>query len=166
MKRLLIPVDGSANSLNAVRSAINAWRAGEAGHLLLVNVQPRFSRYISRWISRDARDRYRREQSTLALAAARELATCSGAPFTTYMMVGPTERCVADLARDLHCNEILVGASPQGIANRFLNNSLAVRLMDTSFVPVKVIPGEPLPLGRRVALPVGLGLALLLLAGD
>ena len=166
MKRILIPVDGSANSLKAVRTALVTCRDGEPGHLHLLNVQPAFHRHISRWISRSARDDFRRERSDKALAPAKELLRHTEVPYTSYMMVGTTEACVAELARDLKCSEIVVCASPQGALGHFFSNSLASRLLDVSAIPVKVVPGEPVHLARRFALPVGLGLALWMLAGE
>ena len=166
MKRILVPVDGSANSLNAVRAALKICRDGEPGHIHLVNVQPAFHRHISRWISRSARDDFRRERSDHALAPARELIHQAGVPFTSYMMVGTTEDCVADIARNHKCSEIVIGASPQDALGHFFSNSLATRLLVASSIPVKIVPGKPVHLARRVALPVGLGLAIWMLASE
>ena len=90
----------------------------------------------------------------------------SGVPYTSYMMVGTTESCVAELAQKLKCSEIVIGASPQGALGHFFSNSLATRLLDASSIPVKIVPGEPVNMARRFALPVGLGLAIWILASE
>ena len=45
MKRILIPVDGSPNSLFAVRQVISEFMEDSAMEIHLLNVQTKFSRY-------------------------------------------------------------------------------------------------------------------------
>ena len=52
MKRVLIPVDGSAKSLEAVR-AVTREGPQTIARVDLVNVQPLFNRHVGRWLARE-----------------------------------------------------------------------------------------------------------------
>ena len=56
MLKVLVPVDGAGNALVAVRHVIDEYRRHHALELHLLNVQPRLSRHVARWISRRNRD--------------------------------------------------------------------------------------------------------------
>ena len=161
MKRVLIPVDGSPQSLAAVRAAV---REGPASveRIDLVNVQPLLNLHISRWIARATREAWRAERSSEALAPARALLDSSGIPWAAHTTAGPVAACVNATAQALHSDEIVVGAARRGPFARAFANSVSTQLLETSRVPVRVIPAAEAPIFGRVALPAGLGLAALL----
>jgi nucleotide-binding universal stress UspA family protein len=166
MKRILVPVDGSQRSLAAVRAAV---REGPSAveRIDVINVQPLLNRHISRWIPRSQRDAWRAERGGAALATARALLESSGLPWRAHTAAGPTATVIANAARELRSDEIVIGAARRGPFARALANSLSARLLETSGVPVRVIPAAEAPVFERLALPAGLGLvALLFFAGD
>jgi nucleotide-binding universal stress UspA family protein len=165
MKRVLIPVDGSAKSLEAVRATVREGPQTVA-RVELVNVQPLFNRHIARWLTRDQRDAWRAERSRLALARARTIVAMSGIECGTHSAAGPVVRVVAAMARDLRCHEIVVGASRRGLLGRLLANSVSTQLLEAAPIPVRVIPAAPAPLVEALALPAGLGLIALLFLLD
>jgi hypothetical protein len=65
-------------------------------------------------------------------------------------------------ARKLASDEIVIGAARRGPFARAFANSVSTQLLETSRVPVRVIPAADAPIFGRVALPAGLGLAALL----
>ena len=71
MLKVLVPVDGSPNALRAVRHAIDEYRRHHELELHLLNVQPRFSRHISRFVGRQDLQAWHRERADAALAPAR-----------------------------------------------------------------------------------------------
>ena len=73
--KLLIPVDGSQASLAAIAHAGSLHRSGVRVEAILLNVQPRMHRHISRFSSREARDALRAERSATAMAPAIETLT-------------------------------------------------------------------------------------------
>lgn len=167
MKRILVPVDGSAKGLAAVRAAT----AGPTAHISgidLVNVQPRLNRHVSQFIARGVRDRWREERARAALDPARRIVEAAGIRCTTHMATGPAERAIADLARIIRADEIVVGAARRGLLGRFLANSMSTRLLAAARVPVRVIPAAPAPALERLAVPAGMGLgvALFVMAND
>jgi hypothetical protein len=54
-------------------------------------------------------------------------------------------------------------APRRGPIGRLLANSVAVRLLEASPIPVRVVPAESKPMLDRLALPAGLGLVALVL---
>jgi nucleotide-binding universal stress UspA family protein len=162
VKRVLIPVDGSARSLDAVRAVT---RDGPAAieRIDLINVQPLFHRHISRWLTREQRDGWRRERSRKALAFARKIVGMSGIACEVHAAAGPFAPAVAEAARHLRSHEIVLSSRRRALLGRLLANSASARLLAVSPIPVRVIPAAPALLLETLALPAGLGLAALLL---
>ena len=80
MLKVLIPIDGSANALRAVRHAIAEYQRHHELELHLVNVQPRLSRHIGRFVSRHDREGWQRDRSDAAMASAKALLDHTGVP--------------------------------------------------------------------------------------
>jgi nucleotide-binding universal stress UspA family protein len=165
MKKILVPVDGSQHSLAGVRAAL---REGPSAieRIDLVNVQPLLNRHISGWIPRSHRDAWRAERGGEALATARALLEASGLPWRAHTLAGAPATVIADAARALDSDEIVIGAARRGPFARAFANSLSTRLLETSGVPVRVVPAADAPMLERFAIPAGLGLAALLLLAE
>jgi hypothetical protein len=80
MLKVLVPVDGSANALHAVRHTIAEYQRHHELELHLLNVQPRLYRHIARFVSRRDRQAWQHDRADAALAAARALLTQAGVP--------------------------------------------------------------------------------------
>ena len=166
MTKLLIPVDGSGQSLAAVRAAL---REGPAAveRIDLINVQPLFNRHISQWVSRRARDGWRRDRAARCIEPASKLVRAAGIPMGTHMAVGATVPAIVEAARRLGSDEIVLGATRHGRVMGGLLNAVSARLLEVSDVPVRVVPAAPRPFFERLALPAGLGIvALMFLASE
>jgi len=59
-----------------------------------------------------------------------------------------------------------VAATRRGALGRLLANSATSQLLESSTVPVRVVPGPAAPRFERLALPAGLGLVALLILAD
>jgi YjbE family integral membrane protein len=165
MRRILVPVDGSSKGLAAVRAAL----AGGAGHIdrvELVNVQPRLNRHIARFLPRSEREGWREERAARAFESARRLVEANGVACRSHTVTGPFDRAIADAAKALHVQEIVVGATQRGPLARLLWNSRSTQLLESSGVPVRVIPVTPKPAFERLAIPVGISMAVLAFAMD
>ena len=105
MLKVLVPVDGSPNALRAVRHAIDEYRRHHELELHLLNVQPRFSRHISRFVGRqDLRSVASRTCRRRARAGPRPARPVGSAASTA-----PGGRRTG--ARDLPCGRAARGAS-------------------------------------------------------
>lgn len=163
MRTILVPCDGSGNSLLGVRHAIAEYHSGVALLIHLLNVQPPFTAHISRHISREDLASFHREQADEALAPARRLLEAANVPFEVHMEVGDKASCIASAASRLHCDLIMMGASRKSALLRAVENSLTDRLIERAQVPVEVIAGAPASTLERVGIPAGVGAGVALL---
>ena len=157
MATLLIPCDGTANALVAVRHVAEAHRHGEVRMVHLLNVQPPFSPNVSRHVHRDLREDFQRERAREALAVARQVLDGAGVPYRVHVEVGDTTRCIADAASRLCCHRIVIGTSRKSPLVRAIANSLATQLIESCPVPVEVVTGEPAGVLERIGIPAGVG---------
>jgi nucleotide-binding universal stress UspA family protein len=163
MSMLLLPCDGSSSALLAVRHAIDAFRQGEVRLVHLLNVQPPFSAYVARHVSRELRDDYHRECADAALAEAGRLLEDAGVPHVVHSEVGNKVRCIAEAARRLGCDRVLLGSERKSPLVRAVENSLTSRLLERCPVPVEVVSGAPASVFERVGIPAGVGAGAALL---
>jgi len=112
MATLLLPCDGSPSALLAVRHAIAEFRRGEVRRVHLLNVQPPFSHYVNRHIERSVRDDFQRERADEELAEARRMFDAARVPYVAHLQVGDKARCIAEAARELHCDRVLIAPAP------------------------------------------------------
>lgn len=165
MKRILVGVDGSPESIEAVRAAVRLATRMPL-HLELVNVQPKLHRHIAERLPAGVRNAWRHRRAREALGPAERVAGDARVPFRSHELVGPPAARLLWCARELIVDEIVVGAARRGALGRWLANSVSSRLLEMSPVPVRVVPGARAPLLERIALPAGLGLVALLLLAD
>ena len=105
MKRILVPIDGSARALGTLRAVLR--RGPHAVESVeLVNVQPRFHQHIAQWIPRHVLESWREERTSAALAPAIRIAESSGIRFRAHAVTGERRRALAQAARDWQCDEI------------------------------------------------------------
>jgi nucleotide-binding universal stress UspA family protein len=111
LQRVLVGVDGSEGALAAVRRALvlrDELRTGDAVELHLANVQRPLANDVTRFISGKTVEDYHREQSELALAGAR--VALGGAVAKEHALVGEPGPALAETARQLGCDLIVMGA--------------------------------------------------------
>ena len=168
MITLLLPCDGSADALLALRHAIRAARRGDVGMIHVLNVQPPFSAHVAQHVSRELRADFHRERAEAALAEARRVLDEAGVPYRVHTEVGEKARCIMDAAVRLGCDRILVGTARKSALVRAVEHSLTTRLIERCPVPVEVIVGTPAGVIERVGIPAGVcaGLALLWVGGS
>jgi nucleotide-binding universal stress UspA family protein len=165
MKKVLIPIDATPQSLDALRATVREG-AGSIERIELLNVQPLFNRHIARWSSRGARDAWRSERAAAALEPARKIVEASGIPWRSHVAAGPVAQAIAQTAQELRCDEIVMGAARRGPLGRLLANSTTASLLELATMPVRVVPGAHAPRFERVAVPAGLGLIALFFFAD
>jgi len=168
MQRILVPVDGSPNSQYAVRQVINEFMKDSALEVHLLNVQPAFSRHIANFVSRSNRQDYHRAQSQRALGPVKQLLENHGVPYAEHLEVGDKATLIAQAARRLRCDRIVMSTARKNSLTRMLEDSTTNRVLEATDVPVEIIAGDTVSPLERFGVPAGLGAAivLLLMAAD
>lgn len=168
MLKVLVPVDGSANSLLAVRHVVNRVIEGARLEVHLLNVRTPFSRHISYFVNRPVRDSYYRDMGVQALKPASDLLSQYGIPHTLHVELGAKAETIQRLAAKFKVDEIVIGTARKNTLTRILEDSVTSRVLETATVPVKVIVGADASRWERYGLPAGIGAAIaaLLIAAD
>lgn len=162
--KILVPVDASSAAHAPIAHLVSLRMKVE---VLVLNVQPAFSRHVSRFTGRSARDALRAERSRAAMARAIETLSVSGVRFRALTEVGAPAKRIAAVAEREGVDEIMMGVGRHPAWLRWLNPSIAQGVMIRTDIPVTVFArGRPGML-ERFAVPAGVaGLAALLLTGE
>ena len=166
--RVLVPVDRTPNARHAVRHVIEQFKAGLPVGLHLLNVQPPFSRHVAQFAARRNRDDHRRHESDRALRPIRSLLDSAGIPYEMHVQVGPRAEAIAEAAKRLACDHIVMGTARKNSLTRMLEASVTNRVLELTPIPVEVVAGRAISPIERYGVPAGFGgaLALLMMAAD
>lgn len=127
--KILIPMqpDAPAKARAAVDTAIKLYdQHGAAIHLL--SVQPRISGHVAMCFPAGELRAIHEQASREELAAARITLDAARVPYTSRMIVGHRAQSIAEVARELSCDRILLGAQSRIGARERLFGSLAQQL--------------------------------------
>jgi nucleotide-binding universal stress UspA family protein len=142
-RRLLAALDGSATSLRAAEAAV-AMAARHGADLVLVHVlDDDRVREIAAALATDESEAHRRleENAQRVLEPGRELARQREVPCTTRVATGDPPREIDRLACELGVDLIVVGKVGQRGVRSWFIGSTARRLIESTRIPVLVIPG-------------------------
>ena len=141
MLKVLVPVDGSANSLRAVHHVIAEYQRHHELELHLLNVQPYLSRHVARFLNRRDRDSWHNEQAHAALAEARRVLDQAGVPHQVHWALGQRAAQICSTAQSLGAHHIVMGTARKNSFTRMLEDSVTDEVLKTTPVPVEVIAG-------------------------
>lgn len=138
--KILIPVDGSPLSLEAVRHALGLIGQGLRAELVLANVQASASLYEivvahDPDVINDARD----GAGAHLLEPAQALCRTAGVAFECAVVSGDPVSALCDLAEEYGCSAIVIGAHGRGAIASALLGSLSHSLAHASPVPVTIV---------------------------
>lgn len=155
MLKVLVPVDGSANALRAVRHVIAEYQRHHELELHLLNVQPRLYRHISRFVSRPDREAWQQERADAALADARSELTRVGIPHQTHWVAGDRVKEICRAAERLGAHHIVMGTARKNSITRMLEDSVTNGVLEATPVPVEVVAGNAVSKWERWGLRLG-----------
>ncbi|MEG0939666.1 universal stress protein [Comamonas sp.] len=157
MLRVLVPSDGSANSLYAIRYVIDEFKKRQDLEIHLLNVQPLFSKLITDYIDKSDRMEFHQEQTDAALLTTRQMLDAAGIPYSVHSELGNKVDCIVDAARRLHCDSIIMSTARKSSLVRLIENSVTNQVLERTSVPVEVIAGEAASKFERIGIPAGVG---------
>nr|WP_251973639.1 universal stress protein [Sphaerotilus sp. FB-5] len=142
--RVLLPVDGSEGALAAVRQVI----AMHDGHpqpgsfrVDLLNVQHSVPGDVSTFVAGATLQDYHHERSAEDMAAARALLDAAKVPYTVHTRVGDAPAVIADTARELGSEQIVMGSRGLGAIAGALMGSVTTETLRLSPVEVVIAKG-------------------------
>jgi len=160
MRKVLIPMDGSASSLQAVRHVVNRFFTESGMEVHLLHVRPAFSQHISRFASKRNRDSYHRERAERALQPAHELLNLHSVPHASHIELGEAASTINRVAQRLRVDEIVMGTARKNTLTRLVEDSVTSKVLEIARIPVEVVTGAPASRWERFGVPAGVGAAL------
>jgi nucleotide-binding universal stress UspA family protein len=136
--RILIAVDGSKNSLSAVKCVVDHadWYR-EKPAVELVTVHRPVPRVGS--IGKGQLDKYYREEGEAALAAAKKQLDAARIPYTPHILVGQVAEAIVKQAKDKRCDMICIGTRGMSAIGKALVGSTASQVLHGSDIPVLLV---------------------------
>jgi nucleotide-binding universal stress UspA family protein len=139
--KTLLPVDGSADALAAVRHALQHRSAAPNASFVLVNVQEPPSLYEV-MVAHDAErlDAVRRAAGSDLLGAAEALLDAAGADYESEVASGAAEHLILEVAENYGCDAIVMGARGLGTsADEGGLGPVALAVLQASPLPVTIV---------------------------
>jgi nucleotide-binding universal stress UspA family protein len=141
MLRALVPVDGSDNCLAAIEHVVKLVQDREPLEIHLLNVQPPLHGDVTAFVSASAVKAYHHDETAKALAPACALLDAAAVPYQKHMVVGHAARVIAETAKKLGCDKVIMGTRGLGTMSQLLLGSVtheAIHLMDPA-IPVTLV---------------------------
>jgi nucleotide-binding universal stress UspA family protein len=145
MPCVLIPVDGSDNSMRAVDAACRQIAYGQPVTVHLLNVQPPInSRIVKNNLSQDLIDKFYQELGNTALESAQARLREANIAYTSHVEVGDVAQTIARHVRDLYCDQVIMGtrglgSGGVGAISSLLMGSIATKVLHLVDVPVTFV---------------------------
>jgi nucleotide-binding universal stress UspA family protein len=139
--KILVAIDGSKNSLRALKYAIRlSGKMSEPSDLLLVNAHDDVAlRGASQFVGKDVVKGYLDDLSRTELADAIQAAEKAKVRFETKMLRGQIAQSIAKAAADGGCDLIVLGSKGRSAIKDLLIGSVAQRVAALSEVPVTLV---------------------------
>ncbi len=140
--KILVAVDGSKNSLDAVQCLIdhaNWYRESPDVELLTVHLPvPKLPR-MGMVVGKRQIQAYYDEEGEARLAPARRRLNAAGIKHKATVLVGPVAETIVKRARDTRCDLIYIGTRGMTEVGKALLGSTATKVMHISDTPVLLV---------------------------
>jgi nucleotide-binding universal stress UspA family protein len=140
--RVLIAVDGSKNSLDAVQCLIDHadwYRVKPEVELLTVHLPvPKLPR-MGLAVSKQQIQKYYDEEGEARLSAARRKLDAAGIRCKATVLVGPVAETIVKRAKDAGCDLIYIGTRGMTEVGKALMGSTATKVLHIADTPVLVV---------------------------
>ncbi len=138
--KILLPVDGSELSLEAVRFAIRVVLAGLRAEVVLANVQEPANLY-ELLVAHDpvVINRVSEEAGQHSLLSARELLDAAGAQYECEVAKGDPAHTIVDIAERFACDLIIMGARGNSALRSAMLGSVSNEVLHASAIPVMIV---------------------------
>lgn len=140
MLKALIPVDGSENSLRAVRHVIGLVQGREPMEIHVVNVQEPVEAWEVKRVFRPEEIEAAQElEGGDELNAARGLLQAADVPHVCEVLLGDVAESIVKYAHDQHCDKIIMGTHGRSALSSLLLGSVTTKVIHLTDIPVTVV---------------------------
>jgi nucleotide-binding universal stress UspA family protein len=139
MKRILVPVDGSASSHRALRHAIERTRGTQGEIHVLHVVAPIEYEELRVAVARDEIAELRKQAHQRILEDAANEVETAGAKHVAHLYDGNVAETIARLVESQHFDEVVMGTRGMGTVGSLLLGSVANRVAHLVQVPVTLV---------------------------
>jgi nucleotide-binding universal stress UspA family protein len=141
MRKILVPVDGSAGSDKAVRCAISLAAERKDAEIILLNVQPHYNTpNVKHFFSEEQIHAYQEQLSTEALDHSLEITNSYSIPVRTMFRIGDPGEEICEEAKKNAVDFIVMGYRGMGIVKRAILGSVATHVLHQTPCPVMIVP--------------------------
>ena len=138
--KVLVPVDGSANSDRVIDQMLTELAGGAALELILLNVQiPVDSGHARMFVSADDVEAYHREEGLQTLISAREKLDAAGVKYRWHVAVGHIANTIIRFAQEQDAGRIVMGTHGRTALTHLLLGSVASDVSRNAGIPVTLI---------------------------
>jgi len=141
--KILLPVDGSESSVRAAQHVAGLARCLVDLEVHLVNVQPLGDDWmVRRMIKREELAKMEQEWAESAIAPIRAVLGAVGAAGMTcvdHVAQGDVAETIARLAKELACDQIVMGTRGHGALRDLFLGSVAIKVLHLSNMPVTLV---------------------------
>ena len=133
--KVLVPVDGSANSDRVIDQMLIELAGGAALELILLNVQiPVDSGHARMFVSAEDVEAYHREEGLQALKSAREKLDAAAVAYHWHVAVGHTADTIIRFAQEQGAGRIVMGTHGRTALTHLLLGSVATAVPERTSV--------------------------------
>jgi nucleotide-binding universal stress UspA family protein len=138
--KILLPVDGSELSLEAVRFAVRLLKDGLQGTVVLANVQEPATLY-ELIVAHDPEviDRVSAEAGLHTLASAQALLDAAAVGYECEVAKGDPAHTIIDIAERFGCDMVVMGARGTSALRSAMMGSVSNEVLHASSVPVVIV---------------------------
>lgn len=138
--KILVPVDGSAQALEAVRHALRLPQEGLNATFVLATVQePTYLYELVLAPDADVLERVSGAVGSRALAAAESLFKAAGVAYEREIGSGEPAPALIEMAKRHGCDAIIMGARGLGALRSALMGSVSQGVLQASTLPVTIV---------------------------
>lgn len=138
MRRILVAIDGSVGSMEALEYVTQRKRNREAIEVFVVNVQPCIRPHPQASANANIED-YQWHEGEKILGSPVVKAHRALLDAEAFLVVGDAAEQIVALAEDLNCDEIVLGDGNQARRSSLLLGSVRLRVIELSTIPVVIV---------------------------
>lgn len=136
MRKVLVPVDGSEHSDQAIRHVVDFVKEHGPVEIHVANVEPEPVAWQTRGMEEKAIDAHLAALGHHAIKSAHEILQAAGVAHHTHLARGDAAAAIVALANKLGCDTIVMGSRGLGALSGLAMGSVTRKVLHLSSLPV------------------------------